>query len=72
MLIGQEKNQHKRPLYGCAVFAENWYFMVLDGREYSVSSGYISTNTDGIQDILLILRKFKHILATELSILAGQ
>ena len=72
MLIGQEKNQHKRPLYGCAVFAENWYFMVLDGRKYSVSSGYISTNTEGIQDILLILRKFKHILASELTILAGQ
>jgi hypothetical protein len=66
MLIAQEKNEHQRPLYGCAVIGENWYFMVLDDKTYSVSNGYVAANPDGLQDILLILRKFKHILVTEL------
>jgi hypothetical protein len=68
MLIAQEKNEHQRPLYGCAVIAENWYFMVLDGTIYCVSNGYIAANADDLQTILLILRKFKHILMTELAI----
>lgn len=66
MLIAQEKNERQHPLYGCVVIAENWYFMVLDGCEYAVSTPFISTITDDLQTILLVLRKFKHILATEL------
>ena len=68
MLIAQEKNEHQRPLYGCGVIGENWYFMVMDGQQYSVSTGFVSTNRDGLQNILLILRKFKHILLTELAV----
>jgi hypothetical protein len=66
MLIAQEKNEHQRPLYGCAVIGENWYFMVLDDKIYSVSNAYVAANADDLQTILLILRKFKHILTTEL------
>jgi hypothetical protein len=55
-------------LYGCAVFGEYWYFMILNDKTYSVSSGIVSTNRDGLQHIILILRKFKHILATELNV----
>jgi hypothetical protein len=64
-------HNHKRsenPLYGCAVFGEYWYFMVLDDKTYCVSTGIISTNKEGLQRILLILRKFKHILHTELAV----
>lgn len=68
MLIAQEKNETQRPLYGCAVVGEYWYFMVLDGKIYSISNGYIAANADGLQNILLILRKFKHILHTELTV----
>ena len=67
MLIAQEKNEHQRPLYGCAVVGELWYFMILDGKTYSISNGYVAANADDLQTILLILRKFKHILATELT-----
>ena len=66
MLIAQEKNERQHPLYGCVVIAENWYFMVLDGTEYAVSTPFVSTITSDLQAILLILRKFKHILNTEL------
>ena len=67
MLIAQTKNLEQRPLYGCAVIGENWYFIVLEGNEYSVSNAFVSTNSDDLQLILLILRKFKSILYTELA-----
>jgi hypothetical protein len=68
MLIAQEKNEVQRPLYGCAVVGELWYFMILDGKTYSISNGYVAANEDDLQNILLILRKFKHILHTELAV----
>ncbi len=68
MLIAKEKNEQQHPLYGCAVIGELWYFMVLNGKEYSVSNAYVSTNPKSLQEILLILRKFKHILLTELAV----
>ncbi len=68
MLITQSQTKRKYPLYGCAVFGELWFFMVLDDKTYSVSTGIVSTNRDDLQRILLILRKFKHILATELNV----
>jgi hypothetical protein len=68
MLIAQEKNEIARPLYGCVVIAENWYFMVIDGNEYAVSTPYVSTISDDLQSILLILRKFKTILLTQLAV----
>ena len=46
---------------------ELWYFMILDGKTYSISNGYVAANADDLQRILLILRKFKIILATELN-----
>jgi hypothetical protein len=69
MLIAQEKNEIQRPLYGCAVVGEFWYFMILDDKEYSISNGYVATNADDLQLILLVLRKFKQILATELDVI---
>jgi hypothetical protein len=68
MLISQENYGQTKRLYGCAVIGENWYFMILDDKTYSISNAFVSTNADDLQNILLILRKFKHILATELSV----
>jgi hypothetical protein len=68
MLIAQSQTERKYPFYGCAVFGELWFFMVLDDKTYSVSTGIVSTNKEGLQLILLILRKFKHILNTELAV----
>jgi hypothetical protein len=68
MLIAQQYNEHQRPLYGCAVVGEFWYFMVLDGKTYSTSDGFVAANDDQLQKILLILRKFKHILMTRLTV----
>ena len=66
MLIAQQKNEFKRPIYGCAIIGEYWYFMILNGKDYAISDGYIAAKSDDIKAILLILRKFKDILLSEL------
>ena len=62
MLIAQEKNQDGLPIYGCHVIGENWYFMLLHGREYAIDKGLNATKTDDLHQIFLILKKFKTIL----------
>ena len=66
MLISQEKNSEKHPLYGCAIVGEFWYFIDLDDKNYSVSIPYVSSSVEGLQNIVLILRKFKLVSLTEL------
>jgi hypothetical protein len=68
MLIAQEKNQDGKPIYGCHVIGENWYFMVMHGRDYAIASSLDSTSKEDLQTILLILRKFKDILLTKLAV----
>jgi hypothetical protein len=68
MLIAQEQNQDGKPIYGCHVIGEQWYFMVMQGREYAIANGLDSTEKTDLQTILLVLRKFKHILLTELAV----
>jgi hypothetical protein len=39
------------PLYGCYVVGRNWFFLVLNGKEYDVSLAYDATQDD-LFDIL--------------------
>jgi hypothetical protein len=68
MLLAQEQNKDDKPIYGCVVFGELWQFVVMHGSEYCISEGYRATSEKELQQILLVLRKFKHILLTELSL----
>jgi hypothetical protein len=58
MLVAQELNEGKMPIYGCYVRGRNWFFMVLQGREYCISENYSSTRDD-IFDIFRILKVLK-------------
>lgn len=40
MLAGQALNNNGLPIYGCHVIGVNWYFMVLQGKEYAMSRNY--------------------------------
>jgi hypothetical protein len=66
MLIAQEHNQDGKPIYGCHVIGELWHFMVMQGNEYAMHKGLNATEPDDLQQILLILRKIKHILLKNL------
>ncbi|MEM0991455.1 MAG: hypothetical protein AAF847_00500 [Bacteroidota bacterium] len=37
MLIGQNENEGRFPIYGCYVIGRHWFFMVLQGTEYAIS-----------------------------------
>jgi hypothetical protein len=61
MLAARELNQTGYPLYGCYVVGRNWFFVVLDGNEYSESLEY-SAVQDDIFQIFSILREAKAII----------
>ncbi len=61
MLVAQELNEYQYPVYGCYVRGRDWFFMVLQGKEYCVSEGHQATRDD-IFDIFRILKGLKQIL----------
>ena len=67
MLIAQEKNKNGKPLYGCHIIGEFWYFMVMEGKQYSIAPAFDATNAVHLQRILMILRGFKQILESLLT-----
>ena len=65
-LIGQTNNDDGKPLYGCEVVGQNWRFIVMDNKTYSVSKTFNSTEREDLLKIIAILRKFREILETKL------
>jgi len=63
MLVGQVLNKNQQPIYGAYVIGSDWRFMVLDGKQYTISRNY-SALTDEIFDILRILKALKQIVMT--------
>ena len=61
MLVGQQLNETKHPIYGCYIVGRDWYFMALTGKEYTISKGYDAT-TEYVFDILKILKKLKKLV----------
>ncbi len=62
MLAGQVLNNNDLPMYGCHVIGADWYFMVLQGKEYAMSRNY-SALTSEIFEIFGILHTLKAIVA---------
>ncbi len=66
MLIAQEINENKKPIYGCCVIGKFWDFVVLERKTYYVSKSFDCTERDELMQIIATLRKFREILATTL------
>jgi hypothetical protein len=62
-LIAQELNDDQKPIYGCYVIGEMWYFMLLNGREYAIDKGLNALKFDELQKIYLVLKKVKNIIS---------
>ena len=58
MYAAQTLNAQKHPLYGCYVVGRNWFFVVLEGKDYAVSDTFVSTQDDVFQ-IVAILQQAK-------------
>ncbi len=61
MLVGRTLNADNRPVYGCFVIGQNWYFMALQGKYYGISPAY-SASSDDIVEIMRILLTLKAIV----------
>jgi hypothetical protein len=55
MLAVQQLNQNDSPIYGCYVIGRDWYFMVLENKQYSISRDY-SCVTQEVFEIYKILK----------------
>ena len=61
MLVGRELNKGKHPIYGAYVIGRDWYFMVLEGKNYVISQDF-SAVTDDVFQILRMLKALKQIV----------
>jgi hypothetical protein len=59
MVAAQIQNEDGKPLFGCYVSGRNWFFVVLDTKEYSVSNAYNAADSAMLLQILAILFHFK-------------
>jgi len=66
MLVAQELNETKYPVYGCYVMGYDWVFMVLQGRKYAMSGPFAAT-LEFIFDIFRILKALKQIIVELIS-----
>jgi len=58
LLAAQANNESKFPMYGCYVIGRNWFFVVLEGKQYAVSDAFVSSQQD-IYQIIAILKKMQ-------------
>jgi len=58
MLATQTLNQNEKPLYGVVVEGRQWFFVVLEGKNYVISKAFDATESE-IYQIFAILCKVK-------------
>ena len=61
MLLAYEYNLQvpelsQKPVYGAYVIGRNWFFVILQAREYCISDAYVSTHEDELLDIFRIMK----------------
>jgi hypothetical protein len=67
MLVAQAKNNGKNlPIYGMYSIGQFWFFIVLIGKEYSVSNAYDATKANDLAQILNKLRFVKNFIERNL------
>lgn len=61
MVTAQSLNEKEIPILGTYIIGRNWFFIVLEGKNYAVSNEYVGSN-DNIFQIFAILQKSKEII----------
>ena len=62
MLVGQTLNDDGKPIYGSYVIGRNWFFVVLQGKEYCISEEFVSTRQQDLMQIVSALNNIKLII----------
>ena len=69
MVVSQHPNGGDDILYGCYLTGRSWFFLVLKGREYTLSNTYNATEED-VYQIVAILRKIKTLFEHKINYVA--
>lgn len=59
MYVAQALNKDEKPLYGAYVIGKDWYFLILQGKEYALSRSYDLTQADEIEKVTKMLKRTK-------------
>jgi hypothetical protein len=59
MYVAQALNNNSQPLYGVYVIGKDWHFLILQGKDYSVSRAYDVTQHAQIEQTTKILKLAK-------------
>jgi hypothetical protein len=62
MMIGQVKNANGNPIYGIEIVGREWLFVIMEGKDYCISTPLNSIDRDDLLKIVGMLRKFMVIL----------
>jgi hypothetical protein len=68
MVAAQTRKENHQPILGCYVTGRLWFFVVLEGKNYSISNGFNSSDTD-LKEIVTILTKSKHYIEEQMKVL---
>jgi hypothetical protein len=68
MLVGQAKNkQTNEPMYGCYVIGQNWYFLVLENKTYTIAPPFAATSKE-VFDIYRVLKALKAMIEARVGV----
>ena len=59
MLVAQQLNDNKLPIFGCFIIGRNWYFLVLKDKKYAITKDYSCVDEE-VFDIYRILKSLNH------------
>ncbi len=62
MISARLLNNDESPVYGAYVIGRHWYFVILEGSEYTVSLGHNAAKKEELKHILGILKNTKKII----------
>ena len=66
MLAAQSANNDSKTIYGAYLIGGNWYFSLLDGKNYALTEALLITRPNELQQILFMLRKLKTYILEQL------
>ena len=68
MLVGQAKNKEaNEPMYGCYVIGQNWYFLVLENKTYTIAPPFAATSKE-VFDIYRVLKALKTMIEARVGV----
>ncbi len=63
MLAARTLNGDDAPMYGCYIVGRNWFFVVLEGRNYAVSDAFVATQDDIFQIVAILQATKRYVKA---------